>query len=232
MKEYAILLDDTYCTGCNTCAYRCVQEFRYHKQAEKGFFRTFVMTNDDGLYHKRCMHCADAECVKNCPVKALTKSGYGPVLYSAETCIGCGTCVSVCPFGIPKLDEATKKIVKCSMCAHKAGKGVKPSCVEVCPTGALRFGEYGEMMKAATDLAKKGKLTVFGRTEAGGTHLLILTKGDPSAKGYPNVAKAPPKGKKSFTEAIEMPSIAAAAMVGFEKLIERKEKVAKEKKES
>ena len=53
MKESAILLDTTYCTGCNSCAYRCIQEFRYHDKAAKGLFRTFVQINDDGLYQKR-----------------------------------------------------------------------------------------------------------------------------------------------------------------------------------
>ncbi len=79
MKRYAILLDDTFCTGCNSCAYRCIQEFRYHDQASKGLFRTFVQINDDGLYQKRCMHCLEPDCVENCPVKALTRPASGSV---------------------------------------------------------------------------------------------------------------------------------------------------------
>ena len=77
MKEYAILLDNTFCTGCNTCSYRCIQEYRYHDQASKGLFRTFVKINDEGLYQKRCMHCQEPTCVANCPVKALTSQVMG-----------------------------------------------------------------------------------------------------------------------------------------------------------
>ena len=49
MKEYAILLDSTYCTGCNSCGYRCIQEFQYHDLATRGHFRTFVQVNDEGF---------------------------------------------------------------------------------------------------------------------------------------------------------------------------------------
>ncbi len=230
MKEYAILLDSTYCTGCNTCAYRCIQEYRYHQQASKGLFRTFVMINDEGLYHKRCMHCLAPECVKNCPVKALSSTEYGPVLYDMKTCIGCQTCVKVCPFHIPQYDEATKKIVKCSMCAQKVGNGQQPSCVEACPTGALQFGEYKEIVKKASDLAKKEKLNLYGSAEAGGTHMFILTQGDAKKMGYPAVAKKPAKAKKVSMDNMGLPVVAALAIGGFKKLSDRKDRIAAEEK--
>lgn len=229
MKEYAILLNNTNCTACNTCAYRCMQEFRYHGQASKGLFRTFVATNDDGLYHKRCMHCVDPQCVRNCPVNALAKSEYGPVLYSADTCIGCQTCVKVCPFNVPQFDEASKKIVKCSMCAQRVGKGTQPACVEACPTGALEFGEYKAMMARAQEMAKKGKLTLYGDKEAGGTHLFVLMKGDPAAAGYPKAAQKEKPVKKAAEGTFGVPVMAALALGGFKKLTERKERIAAEK---
>lgn len=230
MKEYAILIDSTYCTACNTCAYRCIQEFRYHTQAAKGLFRTFVAANDDGVYHKRCMHCLEPECVKQCPVNALTKTEYGPVLYSIDTCIGCQTCVKVCPFGIPQFDEATKKIVKCSLCAHRVGDGKQPSCVEACPTGALQFGEYKAIMARAKDLAAKGKLTLYGMQETGGTHLFVLMNGDPIKAGYPVVAKRPAKGKTSSLGGLTgVPVMAGIVLGGLKKLSDRKESIASEK---
>jgi Fe-S-cluster-containing dehydrogenase component len=235
MEEYAILLDTTYCTGCNTCAYRCVQEFRYHAQAAKGLFRTFVTANDEGIYHKRCMHCLEPECVKQCPVNALTKSDYGPVLYDIKTCIGCQTCVKVCPFQIPQFDEATKKIVKCSLCAQRIGTGKQqPACVEVCPTGALKFGTYKDISAKAKDLAAKGKLTLYGAQEAGGTHFFVAMKGDPVKAGYPNVAKKAAKGKKGQASGFLNLPVAAAglAFAGLKKLSDRKEEVAAHKEKN
>ena len=226
MKEYAILLDDTYCTGCNSCAYRCIQEFRYHDQAAKGLFRTFVQINDDGLYQKRCMHCEAPDCVENCPVKALTKSESGQVLYDAQKCIGCQTCVRVCKFHVPQFDADAKKIVKCSMCAHRVGLGKAPACVEICPTGALQFGEYAEMLKKAKTLAAKNNLKIYGMKENGGTHVFVLAKNEPVSFGYPKVAAKNIKKKVSMSDTVTVPTaIAAVAIGGFKKFSERRTRI-------
>jgi len=225
MNKYAILLDNSYCTGCNSCAYRCIQEFRYHGQASKGLFRTFVQINDEGMYQKRCMHCQTPDCVANCPVKALTKSEYGPVLYDAKTCIGCKTCVRVCPFHVPQFDEETKKIVKCSMCAHKTAEGKRPSCVEICPTGALEFGEYNAIVAKAKAAAAKGKMKIYGLKENGGTSLFVVAKSDPVLAGYPKVGAKAAKGRASLGDLITAPAVVALAVGGFKKFAERKDRI-------
>lgn len=232
MKENAILLDTTYCTGCNSCAYRCIQEFRYHDKAARGLFRTFVQVNDNGLYQKRCMHCLAPDCVANCPVQALTKSESGQVLYDEKKCIGCKTCVRSCKFGIPQFDEVAKKIVKCSMCAHRVGENKPPACVEVCSTGALQFGEYKEILEKAKKLAAKGNLKIYGMKENGGTHLFVLAKIDPVKFGYPKVtAKSVTKGL-SMGNIPTMPmAIAALAVGGFKKFSERRAVVEAEEKD-
>ncbi|MCE5211575.1 MAG: hypothetical protein LLG40_08480 [Deltaproteobacteria bacterium] len=232
MKDYAILLDNTYCTGCNSCAYRCIQEYRYHEQASKGLFRTFVQINDDGLYQKRCMHCIEPDCVANCPVQALTKSEYGPVLYNVNTCIGCQTCVRVCKFHIPQFDADKKKIVKCSMCAHRINEGKMPACVEICPTGALQFGEYEAIKTLALKLAREKKLKLYGYDENGGTHMFILAEEDPVKFGYPKVAKKALKRKAAFDGDLGIPAIAALTVVGFKKFSERRSRIEAEEKKN
>ncbi|PKN52503.1 MAG: hypothetical protein CVU55_04465 [Deltaproteobacteria bacterium HGW-Deltaproteobacteria-13] len=232
MKEYAILLDSTNCTGCNSCAYRCIQEFQYHDGASRGNFRTFVQINDEGLYHRRCMHCLEPQCVKNCPVSALTKSAYGPVLYKIDTCIGCQTCVRVCPFHIPQYDATTKKITKCSLCAHRVSEGKEPACVEACPTYALQFGEYKAIMAEARDMAKKKKLNLYGLQENGGTHVFVLAEEDPVKFGYPKVAKKDLKKKAAFDGDLGIPAIAALTVVGFKKFSERRSRIEAEEKKN
>jgi Fe-S-cluster-containing dehydrogenase component len=233
MKEYAILLDSTNCTGCNSCGYRCIQEFQYHDLASRGHFRTFVQINDEGLYHRRCMHCLEPQCVKNCPVTALTKSAYGPVLYSIDTCIGCKNCVRTCPFQIPQYDATTNKVVKCSFCAHRVSEGKEPACVEACPTYALQFGEYNAIMAQAQDFAKKKKMNLYGLQENGGTHLFVLSKENPLAAGYPKVAKMAAKGKKVSLEGdLGVPAIAALAFTGLKKFSDRRSRVEAEAKKA
>jgi formate dehydrogenase iron-sulfur subunit len=225
MKDYAILLDTTYCTGCNTCTYRCIQEFRDHDAAARGVFRNFVQLKDAGLYDQRCMQCKEPQCVKACPSGALTKSGYGPVLYEAAKCTGDKHCVGACPFQGVQFDETKKKIVKCTMCAHRVSEGKLPACVEVCPSGALQFGEYSEMVTLANTLAAKGKLKVYGLQENGGTHVIILTRVDPVALGYPKVGKRQARSAKLATDLAGLPLVAGAVYVGLRKLSDRKTSV-------
>jgi formate dehydrogenase iron-sulfur subunit len=170
--------------------------------------------------------------VKNCPVSALTKSAYGPVLYKIDTCIGCQTCVRVCPFHIPQYDATTKKITKCSLCAHRVSEGKEPACVEACPTYALQFGEYKAIMAEARDMAKKKKLNLYGLQENGGTHVFVLAEEDPVKFGYPKVAKKDLKKKAAFDGDLGIPAIAALTVVGFKKFSERRSRIEAEEKKN
>jgi len=233
MKQYAILLDTRFCTGCNTCFYKCVQENRIHDVAANGNTRTIVHINDEGMYHHRCMHCLEPTCVANCPKKALTKSEYGPVLWDANVCIRCGTCTLRCPFQVPMLDKLNNKIVKCSMCAHRnfdKNPNSQPACVEVCPTGAMEFGEREAIVAKAKQMAQANKLNIYGLEENGGTSLLILTKADPVAAGYPKVAKTN-SGYSPIAiggTALGLTAAAVAAFAGLKKYSERRNEIEKD----
>lgn len=233
MKQYAILLDSRFCTGCNTCFYKCVQENRLHDVAANGSTRTVVQINDEGLYHHRCMHCLEPTCVANCPKKALTKSEYGPVLWDTNVCIRCGTCVLRCPFHVPMLDQAHNEIVKCSMCAHRnfdTNPNAKPACVEVCPTSAMEFGEREAIIAKAKKLASDNKLNIYGLEENGGTSMIIISKADPIALGYPKVAKTN-AGYSPIAiggTAVGLTTVAVAAFAGLKKYSERRNNIEKE----
>ncbi|KIX15618.1 4Fe-4S dicluster domain-containing protein [Dethiosulfatarculus sandiegensis] len=229
MKEYAILLDSTYCTGCNTCMYKCIQENRLEDPASRGLFRTWVQINDHGLYHHRCMHCSDPACVAACKEAcgdkpALTKSAYGPVLYDAKLCIGCGGCEDSCPFEVPHLDDATNKMVKCSMCAHRIQEGRVPACVEACPTNAMVFGEYRDILAKATERAKAQKLKIYGLKENGGGHFLVLAP-EPIQAGYPKVALSPVKGKQVAGLEVKTPALLALGIGGLKKFSDRRNRI-------
>jgi Fe-S-cluster-containing dehydrogenase component len=63
------------------------------------------------------------------------------VLVDEDYCIGCRYCIQACPYGARYLDPETRTAEKCTFCYHRVVKGLRPACVEVCPTGARIFGE-------------------------------------------------------------------------------------------
>lgn len=225
MKEYAILLDSTNCTGCNTCMYKCIQENGLQDPASRGVFRTMALIKDEGIYHHRCMHCKEPACVEVCSEGALTQSDYGPVLFDASLCVGCEECVDACPFGVPQVDTVTEKMVKCSMCAHRIKDGGIPACVEACPTGSLQFGEYKEMVALAKSRAADDNLQTYGLKENGGGHVLILLKEDPLKIGYPKVAHLPIKGMQPALGSAGIPALAAFALGGLKKFSDRRDRI-------
>ena len=141
------------CAGCEECLEACAREH----QGESMDYVEMV-----GLYPvpMRCFHCADAPCAQICPTKAIQINEDGVVLPNPDKCIGCGSCLLVCPFGIPKVDPVKKTMKKCDLCVHRAdGKG--PACVQNCTLKALRYCEAEELetakrSKAAAKLHKTG----------------------------------------------------------------------------
>lgn len=95
----------------------------------------------------QCRHCEDAPCVKICPTKALDKTEDGPVLITADRCIGCKWCIIVCPFGVINLDKKGKAIIKCDLCVERLRQGDQPACVSSCPTKSLKFVSVEEIAK-------------------------------------------------------------------------------------
>jgi hypothetical protein len=68
---------------------------------------------------------------------------------------------------------------KCTFCADRQAKGLKPACTEVCPSGALTFGRRSDLLEEAKTriYTNKGKYVphIYGEHEAGGTSWLYLT---------------------------------------------------------
>ncbi|MCK4473312.1 MAG: 4Fe-4S dicluster domain-containing protein, partial [Anaerolineae bacterium] len=93
----------------------------------------------------RCMHCADAPCVRVCPTGALYKDLLGFTAYDESKCNGCGYCTQFCPYDIPRLKEADLwgkgKATKCTFCQDRAINGLIPACAKSCPTGAIKYGD-------------------------------------------------------------------------------------------
>jgi Fe-S-cluster-containing dehydrogenase component len=151
---------------------------------------------------KQCMHCIAPACASACPVRAMDKLPTGPVVYNASKCMGCRYCMLACPFDVPKYEyeSAVPRVRKCTFCAERQAKGLKPACTEVCPSGALSFGRRSELLDQAHERIYRSPDRylhhIYGEEEAGGTSWLYITdvpleklalRTDVPAKSYPDL---------------------------------------------
>jgi Fe-S-cluster-containing dehydrogenase component len=86
------------------------------------------------------------------------------VLLDEEKCIGCNWCVLACPFGVIRMDEGRKVIIKCDQCFERVQRGELPACVSACPTGALTFRELDDVREERRD----GYLVEIAQSLSGG----------------------------------------------------------------
>ncbi len=90
---------------------------------------------------KLCNLCEHSPCTQVCPVGATFDAPDGAVLIDPKYCIGCGFCIQACPYGCRFLNPITRTAEKCTLCYHRITRGLKPACVEVCPTQTRVFGD-------------------------------------------------------------------------------------------
>jgi tetrathionate reductase subunit B len=98
-------------------------------------------------HHSICQHCDEAPCISACKQQAIYKRDDGIVIIDPGKCSGRKDCIDACPYpGVIYFNEVLNIAQKCTFCAHLLDRGWKePRCVEVCPTGALQFGEEDEL---------------------------------------------------------------------------------------
>jgi formate dehydrogenase beta subunit len=130
----------------------------------------------------QCMHCEDPGCLAACPAdSAIVQYVNGIVDFQQEHCIGCGYCMTGCPFNIPKFSPGARKVFKCTLCVDRVSAGLEPACIKSCPTGCLHFGTKEDMKFLAEKRAKQLR-DVSGFKDAGvydpagvnGTHVIYV----------------------------------------------------------
>ncbi len=154
MKEM-IVVDVKKCVGCHTCELSCAVEHSKTKNlltavSEKPLpkSRIAVETSEGMNLPLQCRHCEEPPCLNVCPTEAITKKELGEaVLIDDELCIGCKSCVLVCPFGAIALSPDQKAVFKCDLCVERLSKGQIPACVSTCPTRALLFTSADQLTK-------------------------------------------------------------------------------------
>ena len=165
-NRWAMVIKISDCIGCRRCLNACKQENhvphelelnrtwleKYDVNLDGGLDVKFISRTDlapeldqeksfKGFYvPKLCNQCANPPCVSVCPVNATFKTPDGVILVDHERCIGCKYCIVACPYGARYLHPETKVVDKCTFCYHRITYGLRPACVEACPTGARAFG--------------------------------------------------------------------------------------------
>lgn len=146
-NEWRMAIDLEKCIGCNYCVWACQavndvpdDEMRWNvgfpERTENG--QDFYMT-------RPCLHCAEAPCVRVCPVGATWIRPDGIVDMDYDLCIGCRYCQVACPYdarrfnwrdslsdnryspiwGSNEVERRKRGVVeKCTFCVHRIDRGV------------------------------------------------------------------------------------------------------------
>ncbi len=144
------------------------------------------------------MHCAEPGCLKACPAPgAIVQYSNGIVDFHEENCIGCGYCITGCPFNIPRLSKKDSKVYKCTLCSDRVVVGLEPACVKTCPTGAIVFGTKDDMLHHAegrvTDLKSRGfvQAGIYDPQGVSGTHVMYVLQYADKPQLYCSLPKDP-----------------------------------------
>ncbi len=141
-----IIANERVCMGCGLCEVYCtVQHSKskdvvkaYNQEKPRALSRVRLEVSKPISFAIQCRHCEDAPCVTSCLSGAMKKDeNTGLVTHDKDKCIGCWTCVMVCPYGALKMDISGKVVAKCDLCQELK----TPACVENCPNRALKVIE-------------------------------------------------------------------------------------------
>lgn len=133
-------IDYHRCTGCRTCEQVC--SVMHDGVLNPMRSRIKIMKwEPEGLYiPMTCNHCQDAPCMAACPVKAIHRDKeLDSVVVDYDVCIGCRTCVAVCPFGAMSYNAIDHKVFKCDFCDGD------PQCVRFCDVKAIDYVDVDEV---------------------------------------------------------------------------------------
>ena len=141
-----VYVKEEVCIGCRLCEVYCQLKHARSKDLVKAFNREYppplprIRVDEEGVVSLsvRCQQCDDAPCVQACLTGALSRDPESRLVnVDEDKCIGCWTCLLVCPLAAIKPDIEQKRALKCDLCQ---GEEV-PVCVANCPNEALVYVE-------------------------------------------------------------------------------------------
>jgi len=219
VEEVAKLIDVSKCIGCKACQVACMEwnDLRddigdchgtYDNPRDLTAESWTVMRfseyeSQDGnlewlIRKDGCMHCAEPGCLKACPAPgAIVQYANGIVDFDSNHCIGCGYCITGCPFDIPRISQKDQKSYKCTLCSDRVNAGMEPACVKTCPTNCIEFGTKQDMLaraeKRVGDLKELGfrDAGIYDPAGVGGTHVMYVLHHANDPNRYSGLPKDP-----------------------------------------
>ena len=140
LRHQILVIDARRCTGCEVCESVCSfvhdEEFNpLNSRINRVRLEPIINAT------LSCLSCFDPECIKSCPLKAITKDPKtGIIRVDEEVCDGCGACVRLCPYGCIVVNTHKKKAITCDLCESSfIGENDDPrmQCIQYCPKDAI-----------------------------------------------------------------------------------------------
>lgn len=147
------------CVGCRTCEMVCSLGHEREIAPFRSRIKVFKWEVSAHSVPVNCRQCEDAPCLRVCPIGAISNDWeLGRKTVDYDKCIGCRSCVLVCPFGAMAFNQERRKVAKCDLCDGD------PLCARFCAYGAIEFMELddlnsGRMAAAAADILEARKMT-------------------------------------------------------------------------
>lgn len=133
-----ICVNEKWCLACHLCEYNCAFSNSGKTDMVKALKgvrihpRIRVEEGGDVNFAVACRHCEEPLCVKGCISGALSKID-GVIVIDKDRCVGCFTCVLMCPYGCIMTTEEGP-VQKCELCLSSTRE---PACAKGCPNHAI-----------------------------------------------------------------------------------------------
>jgi phenylacetyl-CoA:acceptor oxidoreductase subunit 1 len=199
-------IDLEQCTACQTCTVSCKVAHGLGPTIQ----RVTVVEKEVGKYPnvtriyipRRCMNCAEPQCVGVCPSGATEQRADGIVTIDQDKCIGCRYCMMACPYNartfygveqsyhsLPSqweerryADHTVGVVDKCDFCSSRIDEGLErglkpgtdPEATPVCVGTCIASALYfGDLDDPDSEVSRRIK-------ERDGLQLLPEKQTDPS----------------------------------------------------
>ena len=150
-----VYVNEEWCLGCHLCEFNCafatlgLSDMVLALKGKPIYPRIHVEEGDKIAYAVSCRHCEDPMCVKSCIAGAITKED-GVVRIDSNKCVGCYTCILVCPYGALAPGESGA-MQKCELCLQNSCG--EPACAKGCPNNAIVYEDRSPKNTVIDDAA-------------------------------------------------------------------------------